>query len=54
MQECSFFCRLLAVEANKENVKYLPPDVPCDLSHFELFMDGRKKLMSEALKTLLF
>ncbi|MGB4658074.1 MAG: DUF262 domain-containing protein [Mobilitalea sp.] len=43
----------LKVLENSENVKYLLGDVSCKLSHFEIFMEKRQKLMSDALKALL-
>ncbi|MGF7142365.1 uncharacterized protein with ParB-like and HNH nuclease domain [Anaerotaenia torta] len=43
----------LKVPENSENVKYVPSDVSYKLSHFEIFMEKRQKLMSDTLKALL-
>ena len=43
----------LKVQANAENVKYLPSDVSYELSSFEEFMEKRQKLMSDTLKSIL-
>ena len=43
----------LKVQANAENVKYLPSDVSYELSSFETFMEKRQKLMSDKLKEIL-
>lgn len=43
----------LKVQANAENVKYLPGDVSYELSSFEEFMEKRQKLMSDKLKEIL-
>ena len=43
----------LKVQANAENVKYLPCDVSYDLSSFEEFMEKRQKLMSDKLKEIM-
>ena len=43
----------LKVQANAENVKYLPSDVSYELSSFEAFMEKRQKLMSDKLKEIL-
>ena len=43
----------LEVPGNKENTKYLPKDVSCELKNFEKFMKKRQELMSKALKEIL-
>ncbi len=43
----------LKVTENRENAKYLPPNISYELSNFEEFMDKRQELMSAALKKIL-
>jgi hypothetical protein len=43
----------LNVPGNKENAKYLPEGVSCELANFEEFMEKRQELMSKALKDIL-
>lgn len=43
----------LKVSENRENVKYLPNNVPYNLAYFDEFMTARQKLMSDALKGIL-
>ena len=38
---------------NRENTKYLPKDVSCELANFEEFMEERQKEMSKKLKKIL-
>lgn len=43
----------LKVTGNRENTKYLPEDVSCELANFEEFMEKRQELMSKKLKEIL-
>ena len=43
----------LKVTGNRENTKYLPEDVSCELANFEEFMEKRQELMSKKLKKIL-
>lgn len=43
----------LKVTGNRENTKYLPEDVSCELANFEEFMKKRQEKMSEKLKEIL-
>lgn len=43
----------LKSDENRENAKYLPDGISCELSNFEKFMEKRQELMSSALKRIL-